>query len=103
MRLALLLLTIQLYSLPGSCQIDWLSTALNGLNVSARINLYDPNRSNLLIDRKSTRLALDKSRIIIGKSIWEITQSAKPLDKYGRFEVNVIFKCLQGSLDNASV
>jgi len=89
MRLALLLLTIQLYSLPGSCQIVWLSTAMNGLNVSARVNHYDPNRSNLLIDRKSTRLTLDKSRIMIGESVWEITQRAKRKYVYSRYWISI--------------
>jgi hypothetical protein len=56
------------------------------------MNHHDPNRSDLLIDRKSTRLTLNKSRIIIGETAWEITQRAKVLDKYDRFEVAVIFK-----------
>jgi hypothetical protein len=75
----------------------------NGCLLSARLNHYDPDRYNLLLERKRVEISGENQNIEFRGSQWQIFRQVKPLEKPGIYQIEVIFKCLSGGVDNASV
>ena len=75
----------------------------NLIKLHARLNHYDPDRYNLLLERKRVEINGDNQSLEFQGSQWQITQKVEPLEKPGRYKVDVTFKCLSGTLNNASV
>lgn len=81
---------------------DWL--AGNNGKVSARINQYDKEQYNLLINQQKFSLKSGKQEQTFLHSSWEIsTEAALVLNKTDAVDFTVKFRCTDGTLDAASV
>lgn len=69
----------------------------------ARINVYDPDRNNLLIERRLIEMKDCIETINILESVWQITKKVKPLNKKGAFDIELNYRCVEGKLTNASL
>ncbi len=75
----------------------------NGASISARINHYDTDRYNLLLDRKRVELTGNNTNFDFQNTKWEVNRLVTPLGKSGQYKVEVTFKCLSGEVKDASV
>lgn len=75
----------------------------NHAGLYARINHYDPDRYNLLLERKRVELKSDRESLDFQGSQWQITKQAKPMENPGKYQVDITFKCLSGEVKDASV
>lgn len=75
----------------------------NNSRIWARINIYDPDRDNLLIERRLIEMTDSIEAINILGSVWSITKKVKPLNKKGVFEIELNYRCIEGKLMNASL
>lgn len=75
----------------------------NNVQVFARINHYDPDRYNLLLDRGRVELKTDNEYMDFQDSQWQITRKISPLEKQSKYRVEVTFRCLSRKVDHASV
>lgn len=75
----------------------------NKIGLSVRINQYDQDRYNLLINRQAALFEGDTSSLIIQNTEWQISKEVAPLEKAGKYKIAITFKCLSGKLNNASV
>lgn len=74
----------------------------NNVTVEFRLNQYDVERSNSLMASKSAILNKDASTIHFQDSKWEVQFDYSETTE-GYLDVEVIFKCLEGALNNASL
>ncbi len=72
-------------------------------NFNIRINQYDTERYNLLIAQKSLPLSWGEQQFEYAGSLWQVKSSIVPAKKTGEFAVSLQFKCLKGSVNNASL
>lgn len=75
----------------------------NNAKLYARINHYDPDRYNLLVERKRVEIIGENQTLDFQGSQWQVTQKARKLEKPGRYQIDVSFICLSGKVDKASV
>ncbi|MFP5039915.1 hypothetical protein [Parasediminibacterium sp. JCM 36343] len=81
---------------------NWLASS-NG-HISARINQYNKEQYNLLINQNKFPLGGAKQQQVFQQSKWEVSTLANfVLDKPDAVEYNVTFKCTSGHVDVASV
>jgi len=81
---------------------DWLSK--NNVKVSARLNQYNKEQYNLLVNQHKFGLAPGRQQQTFLKSKWEINSEAVFVkDKTDAVDYTVRFKCTDGNLDAASV
>jgi len=82
--------------------VQWLS-ANNG-KLSARINQYDKDQYNQLINKNKFALTEGKQKEQFQQSSWEInTKATLVADKNEAVDYTVTFHCISGSVDAASV
>lgn len=72
------------------------------MNLKARFNHYDPDRYNLLLERKQIEIGNESGKIDFKSSNWQITRQTKSLEK-GKYKVDITFKCLSGEIKDASL
>jgi hypothetical protein len=75
----------------------------NNIKFFARLNNYDPDRYNLLLERKRVEITNETQSIEFQGSEWKITQKIEPFQNSGQYKIVVSFKCLSGEVKNASV
>ncbi|WP_298351072.1 hypothetical protein [Runella sp.] len=76
---------------------------MNHARMYARLNQYDPDRYNLLVESGRIELKADKQVLDFQGAHWQINSRVKTLEKNGQFQVEVTFKCISGEVPNASV
>lgn len=74
-----------------------------GTTLRLRINQYDTERYNLLIATKTLPLTEGNQPFEFNGSKWQVQSVIVPSKIAGQFEVKLQFKCLEGSLNNASL
>ena len=74
----------------------------NKCSIYARINQYDSERYNLLFNRKRVKINQDNPIFEFQSSKWIIVKRVRKSEKSKCFEVEIKFKCLKGTLENAS-
>ena len=81
---------------------QWLAN--NNGKLSARINQYDKEQYNLLINRHKISFDKEKGQTKFLHSTWEVTANAALVpDKKDEVDYTVTFHCTSGKLDAASV
>ena len=82
--------------------IQWLK-ANNG-KLSARINQYNKEQYNLLINQNKFALNADKQLVHFQESIWDInTKATLVADKKETVDFSITFHCISGNVNAASV
>ncbi|MDP4241102.1 MAG: hypothetical protein Q8904_16695, partial [Bacteroidota bacterium] len=106
-RLILLVLGLIFTILPSKAQIpmeitDWLKN--NNCTLSARINRYDNQRYNLLINQTQKTLGAKVVEMSFQGSKWQITSKAlKVPGKDNAVDFEITFNCLGGTLSQGSL
>ena len=75
----------------------------NNFAINARINHYDTDRYNLLVERNRVEISDESKSMSFHDSKWEITRVVSPMEKPGKYKVNITFKCLSGEVKDASL
>ena len=75
----------------------------NQAKLFVRINQYDTDRYNLLLERKRVAINADNQILTFKGSNWKISRKIKLLEKPGKYQVDITFRCLSGKLNQASV
>lgn len=82
----------------------WVPTLeANQTKLFVRINKYDTERYNLLLEREKVQVISNNQLIKFQNSEWDITRKITPLEKTGQYQIDVTFKCLSGTLNQASL
>ncbi len=103
----LLIATSFLFALSSQAQIpesiaQWLSS--NNGKLSARINQYNKDQYNLLINQNKFAITDAKQQVQFQQSSWEVSTKATLVeDKNNAVDYTVTFYCKSGSVDAASV
>lgn len=74
----------------------------NNIKFEFRINQYDAERDNIILSRQSSPLKDENSSIDFLNSKWNVSPVFIKEDD-NQYSVEVIFECLEGGLDNASL
>jgi len=74
-----------------------------GITLRVRFNQYDTERYNLLIAQKAVPLTFGNQQMEFIGSKWQVQSVIVPAKNAEQFEVKLLFKCLEGSLSNASL
>ena len=102
-----LLLAVIFFTFSSQAQIpvsitQWLAN--NNGKLSARINQYDKDQYNLLINQNKFALTNGKQQEQFQHSSWKVSTSAKLVaDKKEAVDYTVTFHCVSGNVDAASV
>ena len=75
----------------------------NNFAINARINHYDTDRYNLLVERNRVEISDESKNMSFHDSKWEITRVVSPMEKPGKYKVNITFKCFSGEVKDASL
>ena len=75
----------------------------NNCAINARINQYDTDRYNLLLEHNRVEISGENQNMSFKDSKWQITRVVSPMEKPGKYKVNITFKCLSGEVKDASV
>ena len=105
MHKRIILLIFSLTSVVGICQAQDFDDYLKGYEAELhlRLNHYDRERYNYLLDRKRVSLNEDLNEIDFKDSKWSIKSSITETGQRGQFNIEIQFECTEGGVNDASV
>ena len=77
--------------------------ASNQVKLHALISQYDPERYNLKIGSESLNLLSGNNYLEFMGSKWQIDRLVKSIEGIDKYQIEVIFKCLSGEIEQAAV
>jgi len=102
-----LIIAVLFIAFNGQAQIassitQWLSA--NNCKLSARVNQYNNEQYNLLINQNKSNITKEKEVLFLDLSVWGIiTKATFVNDKENAVDYSITFHCISGNVDAASV